>query len=140
MTPRIILPAGGSLIHNSMQASSHVRPIRAIAPVVPTYQHAQAPADMPPWLAEIHSGLQSLHSKADRQYAEIQNGLHTQGLRITHVESVTSEHTDLHQQTARKIKTLEDKVRELEQHRGRSSQISSNQFWRTQIPALTEVP
>ena len=134
------LPAGGSLIHNSMQASSHVRPIRAIAPVVPTYQHAQAPADMPPWLAEIHSGLQSLHSKADRQYAEIQNGLHTQGLRITHVESVTSEHTDLHQQTARKIKTLEDKVRELEQHKDAAPRSPRTNFGAPRSPRSPRSP
>ena len=134
------LPTGGSLIHNAMQACSPARPAPTTAPVVPAYQHVQAPADMPPWLAEIHSGLQSLHSKADRQYAEIQNGLHTQGHRITHVESVTSEHTDLHQQTARKIKTLEDKVRELEQQKDAAPRSPRTHFGAPRSPRSPRSP
>ena len=69
---------------------------------------------MPPWLSEIHQGLQSLHTKADRQYIEIQTGLQTQGLRISQVEAVTAEHTDQHKHTATRLKTLEDKVAELQ--------------------------
>ena len=36
----------------------------------------QAPQQMPPWLADIHQGLQSLHNKADKQYHEISTCLH----------------------------------------------------------------
>ena len=80
----------------------------------PPPYHNQVPAEMPPWLSEIHQGLQSLHTKADRQYIEIQTGLQTQGLRISQVEAVTAEHTDQHKHTATRLKTLEDKVAELQ--------------------------
>ena len=80
----------------------------------PTPYHNQAPAEMPPWLSEIHQGLQSLHAKADRQYIEIQTGLQTQGVRLSQVEAVTAEHTDQHRHTAAKLKTLEDKIAELQ--------------------------
>ena len=69
----------------------------------PTPYHNQAPAGMPPWLSEIHQGLQSLHTKADRQ-----------GVRLSQVEAVTAEHTDQHRHTAAKLKTLEDKIAELQ--------------------------
>ena len=69
---------------------------------------------MPPWLTDIHSGLLSLHCKADRQYAEISSTLQAQTLRISHVESVTAEHTDQHLQTQIKLKSLEEKIKDLE--------------------------
>ena len=84
----------------------------------PTPYHNQAPAEMPPWLSEIHQGLQSLHAKADRQYIEIQTGLQTQGVRLSQVEAVTAEHTDQHRHTAAKLKTLEDKIAELQALKG----------------------
>ena len=91
---------------------------------LPCYQHA--PAEMPPWLSDIYSGLQSLHSKADRQYAEIHHGLQTQGLRLAQVETVAAEHTDQRQQTARKLKTLEDKIRDLENQRDTATRSPRN--------------
>ena len=105
----------GGLINNSLHAAAAAA---APASAMPCYQHA--PSEMPPWLSDIYSGLQSLHSKADRQYAEIHQGLQTQSLRLTQVESVSAEHTDLHQQTARKLKTLEEKIRELENQKDAS--------------------
>ena len=102
------------LIHNSGNPMLQARrPLPSTAPV----NYAHAPVDMPPWLADIHSGLQSLHSKADRQYAEIQSGLQIHGHRIQHVEAVTAEHSDQHKHTANKIRSLEEKVRELENQR-----------------------
>ena len=70
----------------------HVPP--ASHPPPPTYQ---VPQQMPPWLADIHQGGQSLHTKADRQFADITTGLQTQGLRITHLETTAAEHTTQHQ-------------------------------------------
>ena len=97
------LPSG-ALINNSMQARNLSQQ--------PYY--TTAPPEMPPWLTDIHSGLLSLHSKADRQYAEISSTLQAQTLRISHVESVTAEHTDQHQQTQLKLKSLEAKIKDLE--------------------------
>ena len=69
---------------------------------------------MPPWLVDIHQGLQSLHSKADQQYNEISTCLQTQGTRILHLQSISAEHTTQQQKHDDKIKQLEHKVQELQ--------------------------
>ena len=69
---------------------------------------------MPPWLADIHAGLQSLHTKADQQYADITVGLQNLGTRIANLEGVASEHLTRHDRTDSKIKTLEAKIAELQ--------------------------
>ena len=80
----------------------------------PTNYMQAPPPEMPAWLQEIHQGLQSLHIKADRQYSEIHTGLQSQDVRISHVEAVTAEHSDQHKLTAAKLRSIEDKIKELE--------------------------
>ena len=72
------------------------------------------PQEMPPWLSDIHAGLQSLHNKADRQYADITQGLQVQGLRLTHLEATMSEHSDKHSATDNRLRNIEQKLRDLE--------------------------
>ena len=69
---------------------------------------------MPPWLADIHAGLQGLHDKADRQYSDIVAGLQTQGVRLSHLETVTAEHTKRHEQSDSRLSSIETKLKELE--------------------------
>ena len=90
------------LIHNSAPPAASNGPYHG------------APQQMPPWLVDIHQGLQSLHSKADQQYNEISTCLQTQGTRILHLESVSAEHTTQQQKHESKIKQLENKVQELQ--------------------------
>ena len=80
----------------------------------PNTAYQAAPQHMPPWLVDIHQGLQSLHSKADQQYNEISTCLQTHGTRILHLESVSAEHTTQQQRHDVKLKQLENKVQELQ--------------------------
>ena len=75
------------------------------------------PQEMPPWLADIHAGLQSLHNKADRQYADITNGLQVQGIRLSHLETTTAEHADKHASADNRLSNIEQKLRDLESMR-----------------------
>ena len=74
-----------------------------------------APQDMPPWLQDIHRGLQSLHTKADRQFEVFSSEIQSQGTRLVHLESVASEHTTKHASTDNRIVVLERKIRQLEE-------------------------
>ena len=96
-----------SLIHNSLHPP---RPLQQ----QPPENSYQAPSQMPPWLVDIHQGLQSLHSKADQQYHEISTCLQTHGTRILHLESISAEHTTHQQKQDDKLKQLESKVQELQ--------------------------
>ena len=55
---------------------------------------------MPPWLQEIRDNFGSLHSKADRQHQDILAfgaEVQAQGIRVTHLEHIASEHTLKHE-------------------------------------------
>ena len=112
--PEQVIPGPGvnSLIHNSMQTNlqQHHPQQQQHQPLGSSYH---APQQMPPWLVDIHQGLQSLHNKADQQHREISSCLQTHGTRIMHLESVSAEHTTQQQQHEDKIKQLENRVQEL---------------------------
>ena len=106
-----------ALFNASLQAQNHlIDPLQVSnsGPNRAPTHLASAPPEMPAWLQEIHQGLQSLHIKADRQYSEIHTGLQSQDVRISHVEAVTAEHSDQHKLTAAKLRSIEDKIKELE--------------------------
>ena len=106
-----------ALFNASLQAQNHlIDPLQVSnsGPNKAPTHLASAPPEMPAWLQEIHQGLQSLHIKADRQYSEIHTGLQSQDVRISHVEAVTAEHSDQHKLTAAKLRSIEDKIKELE--------------------------
>ena len=86
----------------------------SVPPAAPNTSYHTAPQQMPPWLVDIHQGLQSLHSKADQQYNEISTCLQTHGTRILHLESVSAEHTTQQQKHDDKLRQLENKVQELQ--------------------------
>ena len=95
------------LIHNGPASNS--------LPPPPPQVNYSAPQDMPPWLQDIHQGLQSLHTKADRQFAAFSSELQNQHLRIANLENVSSEHTGRHATTESKVSPLEKKIRQLEE-------------------------
>ena len=101
------VPGVNSLISNSVQASlqQHHPQQPQHLPLGSGYH---APQQMPPWLVDIHQGLQSLHNKADQQHREISSCLQTHGTRIMHLESVSAEHTTQQQQHEDKIRQLEN--------------------------------
>ena len=65
-------------------------------PAAPNTSYHAAPQQMPPWLVDIHQGLQ------------------THGTRILHLESVSAEHTTQQQKHDDKLKQLESRVQELQ--------------------------
>ena len=101
--PPKVFPA---LIHNDAAFNS--------VPPPPQVNYT-APQDMPPWLQDIHQGLQSLHTKADRQFATFSSELQSQHARLSHLEGISSEHTGRHEATESKVTALERKIRQLEE-------------------------
>ena len=68
---------------------------------------------MPPWLQEIRDNFGSLHSKADRQHQDILAfgaEVQAQGIRVTHLEHIASEHTLKHEGVEERLKALETKI------------------------------
>ena len=109
------LGAFPALIHNNLPEIAGIPP--------PPQGMYSAPQDMPPWLQDIHQGLQSLHTKADRQFAVFSSEIQNQHIRLNALESVSSEHTGRHTATESKIAVLERKIKQLEEgieHRSRS--------------------
>ena len=95
---------------SAVQASMHAPIISnatgAAHPATENPAGYQAPQIMPPWLADIYTGLQGLHNKADRQYADIVAGLQIQGVRLSQIEAVTSEHTQRHEQSDARLSSI----------------------------------
>ena len=105
-----------NLISNSSN-SPNLPPGAASTSTANHLQPNPYPQEMPPWLADLHAGLQSLHQKADRQYNDITNGLQVQGVRLSHLEATTAEHTDRHTKTDLRLNNIEQKLREIDQIR-----------------------
>ena len=100
-------------------------------PPPPPQVNYSAPQDMPPWLQDIHQGLQSLHTKADRQFSVFSTELQKQHIRVSNLETAVSEHSTKHTSNEGKISMLEKKIRQLEesieQQRSRSPARTNQQ-------------
>ena len=105
----------------------------------PLYDAINTAEVMPPWLQEIRDNFLSLHSKADRQHQDILAFgavVQTQGVRVSRLEQIASEHTLKHDDTDARLKALEQQI--LQNNRDEKIQALERKFFELQEGGLSE--
>ena len=85
------------------------------------------PCEAPPWIQDLHAGIMGLHNKVDLSRSEMAHfgaELQQQGIRVSGLETISSDHSQQLQEAQKQILQLETRIKELDKVQGLERRIA----------------